>query len=89
MLRRMPKLDWVPLVDQALGAFDRALDKVRKTRLKVIEGMVPGLKDLPAGCRFQNRCPYRIAACDTQPALESVGPGHETACHRWRELPPR
>jgi len=65
------------------------LDKTRKTRLSVIEGMVPGLKDLPAGCRFQNRCPYRIAACDTQPALEAVGPGHETACHRWRELPPR
>jgi oligopeptide/dipeptide ABC transporter ATP-binding protein len=65
------------------------LDKVRKTRLKVIEGMVPGLKDLPSGCRFQNRCPHRIAACDTQPALETVGPAHETACHRWRELPAR
>jgi oligopeptide/dipeptide ABC transporter ATP-binding protein len=65
------------------------LDKPRKTRLKVIEGMVPGLKDLPAGCRFQNRCPYRIDVCDTQPALETAGPGHETACHRWRELPSR
>ncbi|MBL9210059.1 MAG: ABC transporter ATP-binding protein [Opitutaceae bacterium] len=65
------------------------LEKTRKTRLTVIEGMVPGLKDLPAGCRFQNRCPYRIALCDTQPALEGVGPGHETACHRWRELFPR
>ena len=65
------------------------LDKPRKTRLNVIEGMVPGLKDLPAGCRFQNRCPYRIEICATQPPLEEVSPGHETACHRWRELPPR
>ena len=62
------------------------LDKPRKTRLNVIEGMVPGLKDLPAGCRFQNRCPYRIDLCATQPPLEEVSSGHETACHRWREL---
>jgi oligopeptide/dipeptide ABC transporter ATP-binding protein len=65
------------------------LENVRKSRLKVIEGMVPGLADLPKGCRFQNRCPYRIDACVRQPPLEEVEPDHITACHRWRELPPR
>ena len=60
----------------------------RKSRLNVIEGMVPALADLPSGCRFQNRCPYRIDACVRQPPLEAVGPGHDVACHRWRELPP-
>lgn len=59
----------------------------RKSRLPIIEGMVPSLAELPAGCRFQNRCPYRINACSVQPALEEVGPGHRSACHRWRELP--
>jgi oligopeptide/dipeptide ABC transporter ATP-binding protein len=59
----------------------------RKSRLSVIEGMVPGLVDLPSGCRFQNRCPYRIDACLVQPPLENVGPGHRVACHRWRSLP--
>ncbi len=65
------------------------LENPRKTRLNVIEGMVPSLKDLPVGCRFQNRCPFRIDRCSTAPALESVAPGHEAACHRWRELPAR
>jgi len=65
------------------------LEGTRKARLRVIEGMVPGLRDLPAGCRFQNRCPHRIDRCATAPALEAVGPGHAAACHRWRELPPR
>ena len=65
------------------------LEGTRKARLRVIEGMVPGLRDLPAGCRFQNRCPHRVDRCATAPALEAVGPGHEVACHRWRELPPR
>ena len=64
------------------------LDAVRKSRLNVIEGMVPALADLPSGCRFQNRCAYRIDACAIQPPLATVGAGHETACHRWRELPP-
>jgi len=65
------------------------LENERKSRLNVIEGMVPGLKDLPPGCRFQNRCPYRIAKCAEQPPLERVGVAHATACWRWRELPPR
>ncbi len=65
------------------------LEHPRKTRLNVIEGMVPSLRDLPVGCRFQNRCPYRIDRCATGPALEVVAAGHEVACHRWRELPTR
>jgi oligopeptide/dipeptide ABC transporter ATP-binding protein len=65
------------------------LEFERKTRLKVIEGMVPGLADLPAGCRFQNRCPFRVDACATQPALETVAGEHRAACHRLRELPAR
>jgi oligopeptide/dipeptide ABC transporter ATP-binding protein len=59
----------------------------RKSRLNVIEGMVPSLADLPVGCRFQNRCPHRAEICARPPALESVETGHAVACHRWRELP--
>jgi oligopeptide/dipeptide ABC transporter ATP-binding protein len=59
----------------------------RKSRLNVIDGMVPSLADLPAGCRFQNRCPHRAEICARPPALESVETGHTVACHRWRELP--
>ncbi|MBW7895692.1 MAG: ABC transporter ATP-binding protein [Opitutaceae bacterium] len=63
------------------------LEHERKTRLKIIEGMVPSLADMPAGCRFQNRCPYRTEICNRAPALETVGTDHQAACHRWRELP--
>jgi oligopeptide/dipeptide ABC transporter ATP-binding protein len=65
------------------------LEFERKTRLKVIEGMVPGLADLPAGCRFQNRCPFRVDACAAQPPLETITGEHRAACHRWRNLPAR
>jgi oligopeptide/dipeptide ABC transporter ATP-binding protein len=62
----------------------------RKTRLPVIEGMVPGLTELPPGCRFQNRCPHAQPRCAAaQPPLETVSPGHEAACVRWREITAR
>ena len=64
------------------------LDYPRKTRLKTIEGMVPGLMDLPAGCRFNNRCQYKQDRCVAEaPALAAVAAGHGVSCHRWRELP--
>jgi oligopeptide/dipeptide ABC transporter ATP-binding protein len=60
-----------------------------KTRLPTIEGMVPGLRDLPHGCRFQNRCPHAEPRCGVAPPpLEPVNETHAVSCIRWRELPP-
>jgi len=59
----------------------------RKTRLTTIEGVVPTLRDLPAGCRFQNRCPHAEPRCAAAaPPLETAEVGHQVACVRWKEL---
>jgi oligopeptide/dipeptide ABC transporter ATP-binding protein len=64
------------------------LEYPRKTKLKTIDGMVPGLMDMPAGCRFNNRCQYRVERCTaTAPAVEPLAGAHGVSCHRWRELP--
>ncbi|MGK5090656.1 ABC transporter ATP-binding protein [Deltaproteobacteria bacterium TL4] len=61
------------------------LDTPSKSRLQTIEGMVPDLHSLPAGCRFQNRCSYRTDLCHTQrPQLEVVQDKHEVSCHHWK-----
>ena len=58
-----------------------------KSRLNVIEGMVPGLMDLPLGCRFENRCPYQQELCsEIAPKLEEIAAGHSVSCHRWRDI---
>jgi len=63
------------------------LTTARKTRLPVIDGMVPGLSELPPGCRFQNRCPHAQPRCaERPPPIETVAAGHEVACLRWREI---
>lgn len=60
------------------------LDGVRKSRLEIIEGMVPALHEMPQGCRFQNRCPVAQPLCSTVPPLVAVGPDHATLCHNVR-----
>ena len=50
-------------------------------RLDSIEGMVPTLKDMPAGCRFAPRCPHATEQCSKQqPPLVSVGAEHQVRC---------
>jgi peptide/nickel transport system ATP-binding protein len=63
------------------------LDTPARSRLSIIEGMVPSLYDLPAGCRFQNRCPHANAPCEAAaPEMDVIAAGHRVACSRWQEL---
>lgn len=63
------------------------LDTIPKSKLSVIDGMVPGLLDLPAGCRFENRCPYRQDGCTlAPPPIETVDQEHQVSCLRWQEI---
>ena len=57
-------------------------------RLPVIEGMVPSLFELPAGCRFQDRCPYRQEKCAEMPPLAPVGNGRPVRCFFPRNIEP-
>ncbi len=58
-----------------------------KSVLPAIEGVVPALSDLPAGCRFSNRCRHATEVCRTiVPPLEQCGAEHTVACHHWREI---
>lgn len=63
------------------------LSSPRKTKLPTIEGMVPSLNDMPAGCRFNNRCPYADELCiQTYPTLDDQPGDHKTACHHWKNI---
>ena len=63
------------------------LSTPRKSRLATIEGMVPALTEMPAGCRFNNRCPHADEHCVAEyPDITDAKDGHLVACHKWREL---
>jgi peptide/nickel transport system ATP-binding protein len=62
------------------------LDLPRGQQLETIEGLPPDLRSPPAGCRFADRCPYRLDACMQDISLRDVGPGHNAACLRADEV---
>ena len=63
------------------------LEDVPKSLLKTIKGQVPALHEMPAGCRFSNRCPHATEICvGTIPVTEQLSERHAVACHHWKEL---
>ncbi len=69
-----------PYTQGLLASLPKPGQKVR--RLSTIEGMVPSLFNLPAGCSFCTRCPSKLAHCESQmPQMVEVSPGHFVRCH--------
>jgi oligopeptide transport system ATP-binding protein len=57
------------------------LDAERHEALKPIEGLPPSLVDLPKGCAFHPRCPFKVERCSRDtPALNRVGETQLAAC---------
>jgi oligopeptide/dipeptide ABC transporter ATP-binding protein len=54
----------------------------RSRPLQTIEGTVPSAASLPAGCAFEPRCSYRVAAC-----AQSMPPLTEVASQHWARCP--
>ncbi len=53
-----------------------------RARLPTIHGMVPDLRALPRGCRFQDRCELVHDRCRTaEPPLVSIGAARTVACY--------
>ena len=54
--------------------------------LYTIEGTVPGLNEMPEGCRFAGRCPYATEHCRASaPPLREAAPGIKVRCWRFGE----
>ena len=51
-------------------------------RLPTIEGLVPGLFEMPSGCRFADRCEFCEQKCrDEQPAVTEAASDRNFRCH--------
>src|SRR5436190_3535599 len=62
------------------------LDRPRGAKLETIEGLPPNLANMQSGCRFAPRCPFKIAVCETEPALLTTDTGGLSRCHRHEEI---
>ena len=67
---------------ESIPSYDSTKNK-EKGRLPTIEGMVPSLLELPAGCSFQDRCQFVSEDCrgrQGMPQLKNLAQGHEVSC---------
>jgi len=56
--------------------------KARSRKRFLLTGEVPSPIDLPTGCRFHSRCPYKMEKCENiEPKLIQVEKNHFIACH--------
>jgi peptide/nickel transport system ATP-binding protein/oligopeptide transport system ATP-binding protein len=52
-----------------------------RRQLEEIPGIVPSLFDMPSGCRFNLRCPNRMAVCrEMQSPMIQLGPHRRVMC---------
>jgi oligopeptide/dipeptide ABC transporter ATP-binding protein len=66
---------------QALFAAIPRMDLDNQT-LNAIQGRVPPLDAMPAGCRFAPRCPNAGEGCDAPQTLRALAPTHAARCHK-------
>ncbi len=85
------------IIDQPLHPYTKALidavpepltGKVDIVKELPISGEIPSPANIPVGCRFHTRCPYKTQECIDlpEPELEDIGGGHMHACRRYKEI---
>ena len=51
-----------------------------------LQGEIPSAMDIPSGCAFHNRCPKRVAKCETvEPELIELDNGRLVSCHLYED----
>lgn len=68
-----------PYTEGLFGSIPNHRKKQR--RLDAIQGLMPDPTDLPMGCKFAPRCPYRTELCGAAQEQQYCGVGHSIRCH--------
>jgi len=70
-----------PYTEGLLASIPRLDQECSAQNLATIRGMVPRLHELPAGCKFHNRCEKAFDRCLVEePGFFNQGPGHQVRC---------
>ena len=69
-----------PYTEALLKAHPRLGSK--RAAAPALSGEIPSSYQIPAGCRFNTRCPYAEARCFTdEPPAAEFAAGHRAWCH--------
>jgi oligopeptide transport system ATP-binding protein len=75
-----------PYTRGLLGAVPEVGAHPRRETIR-LQGELPSAINVPSGCRFHPRCPFKVDRCTQEaPALREIGSGHRVACHLAEEI---
>ena len=75
-----------PYTQGLLASLPKLPTDTRPERLSTIAGMVPGIGNLPPGCKFNPRCPEVMEICrGDEPGRMMVGDDHDARCYLYGE----
>lgn len=70
-----------PYTEALLSSVPIPNPKMKKKRI-LLQGEIPSPINLPQGCRFYSRCPYRMDRCrEVDPPFKKLDEDHWIACH--------
>lgn len=72
-----------PYTEALLSAVPIPDPKVKQNRI-LLQGEIPSPINLPKGCRFYARCPYKMDICrEREPEFKDQGGGHWVSCRLY------
>jgi len=75
-----------PYTRALMSAIPLPEPQAQRPKRIILSGEVPSPLEPPAGCVFHTRCPQATRWCRKEvPALQSVSPTHQAACHYWED----
>src|SRR3989442_16004402 len=61
--------------------------KARERNRMILTGEVPSTTDVPTGCRFHPRCPFKRDICvESEPEMRTIEQNHAVSCHFAEEI---
>ena len=73
-----------PYTQMLLSSIPVVSEEVETIKQKAVEteGEIPAPDNVPTGCSFHTRCPYKCERCTKEyPVMREVEPGHTVRCH--------
>ncbi|MEG0090944.1 MAG: ABC transporter ATP-binding protein, partial [Oscillospiraceae bacterium] len=76
-----PVHPYTQMLLSAIPVISKEEEALKPKRIKC-EGEIPSPVNIPKGCSFNTRCPFKMPICmEVDPKMQELEPGHFVRCH--------
>lgn len=80
-----PKHPYTQMLLSAIPVISDEEEALKPKRIRS-EGEIPSPVNVPTGCSFHTRCPFKKEICTVEdPMMKDLEPGHSVRCHLYTD----